>query len=43
MPADESPTTALKPLIKVDDDWRIIAKVFHHEPAALAGSAPEDN
>jgi len=30
-------------LIKVDDEWRIIAKVFHHEPAALAGSAPEDN
>lgn len=30
-------------LLKVDGKWRIIAKVFHHEPAAPTGSSLEEN
>jgi hypothetical protein len=30
-------------LIRVDGAWRIIAKVFHHEPATAAGASPEDH
>ena len=30
-------------LVKVDDDWRIIAKVFHDEPAAQADSTLEES
>jgi hypothetical protein len=35
--------TDLLSLVRVDGKWRIIAKVFHHEPALAAGSAPGDN
>jgi len=30
-------------LIRIDGEWRIIAKVFHHEPALAAGTAPGGN
>lgn len=30
-------------LIRLAGEWRIIAKVFHHEPALAAGSAPGGN
>lgn len=30
-------------LIRLDGEWRIIAKVFHHQPARAAGTAPGDN